>query len=63
MQIPIQSLNTKHVGKYRFPIDEEIYYYFLEKVLLDKIELVIADGSKFELKYNESNVNKKLDQS
>lgn len=53
MQIPIQSLNNKHVKKFPFDLDEAVYTYYLEDEDLDEIELVLANGEFFTL--NEGN--------
>lgn len=53
MQIPIQSLNTKHGKKYEFGFDQCIYQYHLKESDLNEIQLVLANGEPFIL--NEGN--------
>jgi hypothetical protein len=59
MQIPIQSLNSKHAKKFSFDFNESTYHYYLADEDLDDIELVLASGERFTLSKANSGVSKK----
>ena len=62
MQIPIQSLNFKHLKKCEFDFDEDIYKYFLKDRDLEEIQLVLANGEFFLLdRDNSKSTDKKRD--
>lgn len=47
MQIPIQSLNSKHNKKFNFNFNEDVYQYSLEENDFTNIDLVLSDGNTF----------------
>lgn len=59
MQIPIQSLNSKHNKKFPFDFDEAVYIYYLEEEDVDDIELVLANGKPFILNDGNSRIAEK----
>ena len=59
MQIPIQSLNSKHNKKFPFDFDETMYAYYLEEEDIDDIELVLANGEPFILNDGNSRIAEK----